>query len=90
MNDPVERQDVIEFLCDWICAPGVRCNESSDKCGCIRGIKALPSAQPEIIRCKDCKYWHNAPVSDGYDSCEKDALLRHDDFFCAEAERREF
>ena len=50
-------------------------------------IKALE--QPEIIRCKDCKYWHNAPVSDGYDSCEKDALIRHEDFFCAEAKRRE-
>ena len=46
-EDAVRREDVVNFLCDWICAPGVRCNESSDKCGCIRGIKALPSAQPE-------------------------------------------
>ena len=21
-------------------------------------IKGLPSAQPEIVRCKDCKYWN--------------------------------
>ena len=24
----------------------------------IDAVKALPSAQPEIIRCKDCKYRH--------------------------------
>lgn len=46
-EDAVNRKDVINFLCDWICAPMVRCNESGNKCGCIRGIKALPSAQPE-------------------------------------------
>ena len=35
----------------------------------------LPSVQPEIIRCKYCKHWNNAPTSDGYNSCEKDALI---------------
>lgn len=25
---------------------------------CISDVKDLPSAQPEIIRCKDCKYRH--------------------------------
>lgn len=43
----------------------------------------------EIVRCKDCKHWHDAPTSDGYNSCEKDALIRHEDFFCAAAERKE-
>ena len=27
-------------------------------------LKALPSVQPEIIRCKDCKHW------DGVDTCD--------------------
>lgn len=45
--------------------------------------------EPELIRCKDCKYWYDAPASDGYNSCEKDALIRHKDFYCAEAERKE-
>lgn len=48
----------------------------------------LPSVQPEIIRCKYCKHWHNAPSSDGYNSCEKDALIRHESFFCADAKLR--
>lgn len=53
---------------------------------CCDAVEALPSAQPEIIRCKDCKHWHNAPASDGLNSCEKDALIRHKYFFCADAE----
>ena len=30
---------------------------NSAKATMIRIVKQLPSAQPEIIRCKDCKYW---------------------------------
>ena len=26
--------------------------------GCADRIRSLPSAQPEIIRCKDCKYYY--------------------------------
>ena len=52
-------------------------------------LSALPSAQPELIRCKDCRYWYDAPASDGYNSCEMDALIRHKDFYCADAERKE-
>ena len=43
-------------------------------------LKQLPSAQPEIIRCKDCKYWRQqtnyagAPLSFGF--CESDDMWR--------------
>lgn len=43
-------------------------------------IEALPSAQPEIIRCKDCKHWRQqtnyqgAPLSFGF--CESDDMWR--------------
>ena len=43
-------------------------------------LKALPSAQPEIIRCKDCKHWRQqtnyqgAPLSFGF--CESDDMWR--------------
>lgn len=46
MSDPVERQDVIDFLCDWICAPGVRCANPGYKCKCIKGIVAIKPAKP--------------------------------------------
>lgn len=52
-------------------------------------IKAL---QPEIIRCKDCKYWHREIYCGAeyfnFSSCN----LKHDgdgnNFYCADAERR--
>ena len=53
-----------------------------------RGIARSWDEVGELIRCKDCKYWHNAPTSDGYNSCEKDALIRHESFFCADAKLR--
>ena len=65
-------------------------------------IKPLPSAQPEIIRCKDCRH---RIVNDHYGEkgylkikgyCELDTGdpfelgrdAQNDDWFCADAERR--
>lgn len=45
-------------------------------------IKDLPSAQPEIIRCKDCKHF-----SDIY--CNKHMCRTNWDSHCSFAERRE-
>lgn len=52
-----------------------------------------PSEQPEIIRCKDCKYWHreihNGVEYFNFSSCD---LNHHGDgniFYCADAERKE-
>ena len=48
-------------------------------------LKELPSAQPEIIRCKDCKYF----VSD-MEWCEADdEHPAEPDAFCSWAERRD-
>ena len=51
-------------------------------------IKNLPSAQPEIVRCKDCK--HRDPEDKKCD-CGHDILWqlpRRDNWYCADAERR--
>jgi hypothetical protein len=54
-------------------------------------IEQLPTAQPEIVRCKNCKNWdttwqdgwaknyHYCPIIDG---------TRNGDWYCADAERR--
>ena len=54
-------------------------------------IKDLPSAQPEIIRCKDCKYARL--TNDG--SCKycdiwfpDEAEYMDGDYYCASAERK--
>ena len=44
-------------------------------------IKALPSAQPEIIHCKDCKY--NGECAIQY------TAQAGDKFFCGAGERRQ-
>lgn len=51
MTDYIERQAAIDAIQKW----RVVYDEDTDL---IDMIKALPSAQPEIIRCKDCKYRH--------------------------------
>lgn len=46
-------------------------------------LEQLPSAQPEIIRCKDCKHWGKRGL------CEKwDQYISNEDFYCGCAERR--
>lgn len=47
----------------------------------VDAIKALLSAQPEIIRCKDCKHYEGRPcgIVDWYNTA---------DDFCSRAERR--
>lgn len=54
----------------------------------VHAIKHLPSAQPEIIKCKDCKY---ASLKDNgkYIYCQRTSSFPwHDDSFCSDAERR--
>ena len=54
-------------------------------------ILELPSAQPEVIRCKDCKYWDTTWESDyapNYHFCPMLGRMREGDFYCADAERR--
>ena len=48
----------------------------------VRRIEQLPSAQPEIIRCKDCKYYK-------YGICMKIGANKSFYGFCSWAERRE-
>ena len=39
-----------------------------------------------IVRCKDCVHWFDNGT--GYSSCDRDALLRESNFFCAAGEKR--
>ena len=51
----------------------------------IEHLKQMPSAQPEIIRCKDCKYNTYSKKCLQPDSF---FLVPADDFYCGYAERR--
>lgn len=47
---------------------------------CEKEVRNLPSAQPEIIRCKDCRNNHWCNI--------QEAAMAGDNFFCGAAERR--
>jgi len=51
----------------------------------VNGIKKLPSAQPEIIRCKDCKHRGEKPIADGQYWCDLHGTFM---YYCSDAERR--
>ena len=49
MSDTISRQAAIDALSQYPFEKVVNC---------VSIIEELPSAQPEIVRCKDCKYWN--------------------------------
>ena len=70
---------------------------------CIKTIEILPSAQPKIIRCKDCKHWipydwmfsevwrskNMADYSEDEIGCDCCDMAMKANDFCSRAERRE-
>lgn len=72
MQDLISRQAALDAL-EWKWAGKAA----------IDAIKNLPSAQPEIIRCKDCKYLFDD------NKCPLRTWWTHtEDDFCSYAERR--
>ena len=82
---------------------GATCIASRSKDGNmfpIVSIDELPSVQPEIIRCKDCKWWDKEDdmplgyclaIKHGFYSRNWEISIRRtypEDFFCADAELR--
>lgn len=52
-------------------------------------LRFLPSVQPEIIRCKDCKHRYIDGKNVRFNVCELNHnKLQSDDWFCADAERQ--
>ena len=54
-------------------------------------LRNMPSAQPEITRCKDCKYWTHIKRTNRYWCKTDDGLFDSNpspDDFCSRAERR--
>ena len=54
---------------------------------------ALPSAQPEIIQCKDCKFWRTSTYINGkfkfLPKCGFNQIYVDGEDFCSRAERRD-
>ena len=86
MIDPIDRRAAIDAL-DSIGSLDTDADREY-----ARGIfNALPSAKPEIIRCKDCENWDTTWQNDwakNYHYCPLIDGIRNGDWYCADAERR--
>lgn len=77
-DDTISRKWLIECLEEgWINFDTIK-----DTYKYIHLINVAPSAQPEIIRCKDCVKRKTCRTTNTW------AVAPDDDWFCADAERR--
>lgn len=101
-DDTISRQDVLDSITANITQfNGIYTNDQLYMWGLfIRMIQEAPSAQPEIIRCKDCRWWNKygdydngycVAAKHGYWSEHWEISIRRTykgDFYCADAEMR--
>lgn len=52
----------------------------------LDALRMLPSAQPDIIRCKDCRWQKDQSKSTAWLPCG--VIVTPSDFYCGRAERR--
>ena len=90
MNDLISRQDAIDALDKRF--DSIPMEQTTEILLLRKDLRNLPSAQPEIIRCKDCRhgvdYYHEGNC---YCSNPKWGLTYFSgswEFYCADAERR--
>ncbi len=79
-TDCISRQAAIDALHGYF--DGMLETDTWSPCDVYGLIEILPSAQPEIIRCRECKHYDGRPcgIVDWYNTA---------DDFCSRAERRE-
>ena len=89
MSDLISRQAAIAFVdCGYLRPPTELAWSDKDV---VDMLKRIPSAQPEIIRCKDCENLQTdwkPQDSDGYYCAVMDRMMEEDGF-CSHAERKE-
>lgn len=79
MGRLLDEDDVIDII-NFECGKWIGLSKTIEK-----EIKALPPAQPEIIRCKDCKFNASSKKCLNPDSF---FLVPADDDFCSYGKRR--
>ena len=97
MKDLIERRAAIDAARKSLCHPGPACPD----CYCkeLKPMFDLPSAEPQIIRCRDCKHFelnhwervNTMPLIVAHEICTKwgNGCKTAADGFCFMAERRE-
>ena len=85
MDDLISRQDVVELAMQYCPDNDGTCSKADEDIrNLLDELEDLPSAQPEIIRCKDCKHWYERQ---GRMYCGEMYFDQDDpDFYCGYAE----
>ena len=84
MEDMISRKKAINELCRMLRDCFGADDEELDAVTVT--LNELPSAQPEIVQCKDCNHWSRESICDGF--CSEDCMRHDEDFYCGYAERR--
>ena len=88
MAELVSRQAVLVALKDALMAWSYMPEWRAEKI--IEVMAELPPIQPVIVRCKECKHRYVEGDSVRYNTCELNHNnVQSDEWFCADAERRE-
>lgn len=85
-EDAVSRSEIIRLILER----GLYCDTQADRETSAEIIRQLPSVQPEIIRCGECKNWETTWQNDwmpNYHYCPMVDGVRRNDFYCGDAER---
>ena len=94
MSDLIDRQEAIEAIDAIWTVTG-----DKNVAKAWQQIIDLPSAEPKIIHCKDCKWWDSVTGKTGYCHAAKHGYYSthweihicrtyDGEFYCADAERR--
>ena len=82
MSDLISRQAAIEKISETIWDTAVANDVKTT-------LKELPSAQPEITRCKDCIYFTPEKSGEHWNVCRFYDAPKTADGYCNDAERKE-
>ena len=101
MSDPIDRQAAIESVADEIwhypneCYKNLNVFENAKDLA-EHALRGLPSAQPEIIHCRDCKHWQSEEYIGNNNvhtlniaSLPCKNWLTGGDWYCGSAERKD-
>lgn len=84
MSNLIRRQDAIDLIEQFYAF-----ESKSQQIALQIAMRDLPSAQPEIIRCGECKHCYIDGENVRFNVCELNHnKAQSDDWFCADAERR--
>ena len=97
-NDLISRQAAIDYCYALINAenpsdPSDEWNYSQERINqtevILHHLEFMPSAQPEIIRCRECKHCYVDGENVRFNVCSLNHnRVQSDDWYCADAERR--